>query len=545
MTASPSDAPTEEFKLLFSSQTLSDAQSIENNTILIVPSGDRFDDFRFKTRVTVFVRRDADHLRTEFSAMIGFLQSSDDEANGADLIKKVASDKEFGSEDEFPKFFTLLPDLDAYRSLVSDAQVAGAREILMKICDLVALGEFSTQSQTLRDAPNTAVFQFSLTRTAEAFFAYKNAGPILRGLGHEEIGRMSPTIAVSFKLPAFENEHQLRFNFEHGGFLPKRMAVIIGKNGVGKSQALGTIAKRALKGGGLIDPETKERAQFNRMLAFAPTQEALSVFPSPSRRRQYVRYTRYALARSSTNRRVGGLIDAIVSVARSNKAIKDASRWQIFHKATEALGDARSIFIWTRDGGVIPLRSLNQGGEQELLQRFASINTRRDPVRFVSGSALRLSSGEISFLKFAAYVSLEIDNSSLLLFDEPETHLHPNFIARFVSILDSLLAQTGSAAIIATHSAYFLREVFREQISILRTDADRRIEVLRPRLATFGADVGEISYFVFGEDEPSYLAQELERNIRSSGMTWDEILERYSSELSLEFLNELRAKISN
>ncbi|MDH0127056.1 AAA family ATPase, partial [Brucella intermedia GD04153] len=170
MTASPSDAPTEEFKLLFSSQTLSDAQSIENNTILIVPSGDRFDDFRFKTRVTVFVRRDADHLRTEFSAMIGFLQSSDDEANGADLIKKVASDKEFGSEDEFPKFFTLLPDLDAYRSLVSDAQVAGAREILMKICDLVALGEFSTQSQTLRDAPNTAVFQFSLTRTAEAFF---------------------------------------------------------------------------------------------------------------------------------------------------------------------------------------------------------------------------------------------------------------------------------------------------------------------------------------------------------------------------------------
>jgi hypothetical protein len=79
----------------------------------------------------------------------------------------------------------------------------------------------------------------------------------------------------------------------------------------------------------------------------------------------------------------------------------------------------------------------------------------------------------------------------------------------------------------------------------LRADVDRRIEVQRPRLATFGADIGEISYFVFGEDEPSYLAQELERNIQSSGMTWDEILERYSSELSLEFLNELRAKITN
>ncbi|MBB4276388.1 hypothetical protein GGE12_004185 [Rhizobium mongolense] len=148
---------------------------------------------------------------------------------------------------------------------------------------------------------------------------------------------MSPTIAVSFRLPAFENEHQLRFNFEHGGFLPKRMAIIIGKNDVGKSQALGTIAKRALKGGGLIDPGKRERAQFNRMLAFAPTQEALSIFPRPSRRRQYVRYTRYALARSSSNRRVGGLIDAIVTVARSNKAITFAERVHAYEPARDGI----------------------------------------------------------------------------------------------------------------------------------------------------------------------------------------------------------------
>lgn len=540
MTASPSDTPTEQFKLFFSSQTPSDARLIQNNTILITPSGDSFDDFRFKTRINIFVRRDSARLATEFSGMIGFLQNSNDEVNGADLIKSAA--QAVVPADDFPKFFTLLPDLDAYRGLVADADVVGAREILLKTCDLVALGEFSANSPIVRDAPNTAVFQYSLTRTAEAFFAYKNAGPILRGLGHEEIGRMSPTIAVSFKLTAFENEHELRFNFDHTGFLPKRMAIIIGKNGVGKSQALSTIAKQAIKGGGLIDPHTGERAQFNRMLAFAPTKEALSIFPGTARRRQYVRYSRYALARSTPTRKAGGLISAIVSVARSNQAIKDRSRWQIFLNALEALGDPKSIWVWTNNG-IIPLSSLNQGGEQEKLRRFASLNTRRDPVRFSDGNALRLSSGEISFLKFAAYVSLEIDNSSLLLFDEPETHLHPNFIARFVSILDSLLAQTGSAAIIATHSAYFLREVFREQISILRANADRRIEVQRPRLATFGADVGEISYFVFGEDEPSYLARELQRNIQSSGMTWDEVLENYSNELSLEFLNELRAKI--
>ncbi|MBB4276389.1 hypothetical protein [Rhizobium mongolense] len=113
--------------------------------------------------------------------MIGFLQSSDEEANGGRPHQRAGSRQRIQLRGRFIKFFTLLPDLDACRSLVADAQVAAVREILLKICDLVDLSEFSAQSQTLRDAPNTAVFQFSLTRTAETFFAYKNAGPMLRG----------------------------------------------------------------------------------------------------------------------------------------------------------------------------------------------------------------------------------------------------------------------------------------------------------------------------------------------------------------------------
>lgn len=544
MTNTGSDpSPADEFKLLFGSRPPNDPGDMPDNSILIVPSGDRFDDFRFKTRVSVFVRRDSRNYRTDFGAMIGFMQSSDDQENGADLIQALTAGRDFGVEADFPRFFTLLPDLEAYRTLVSELQVSGAREVLLKICDLVALSEFKSQSPLVKEAPSTSVFQFSLTRTAEAFFAYKNAGPILRGLDHEEIGRMSSTIEVEFQLSGFANKHELRFNFEHSGFLPKRMAIVIGKNGVGKSQVLGTIATRALDGKGLIDPTTQGRAEFNRMLAFAPTKESLSIFPTTRRQRQYVKYSRYALARSSRNGPSGGVVDAIIRVSRSDKGIKDLSRWQIFLTAIEALGHVGSLALWTRDGGVIPMTSLTRGSEQVRLERFGSINPRRDPVRFVGGRPLRLSSGEISFLKFAAFVSLEIDNGSLLLFDEPETHLHPNFISRFVSILDRLLAQTGSAAIIATHSAYFLREVFREQISILRISEDRRIEVQRPRLATFGADIGEISYFVFGEDEPSNLAKELESNIRDAGLTWQEVFERYKGELSLEFLNDLRAKI--
>ncbi|TBY82345.1 AAA family ATPase [Rhizobium leguminosarum] len=529
----------ERFTVLFNAVSPIGAAVRPDNTILISPSGDRFDDFRFKTRVEVFIRRDEWSIDYAFQSMIGFVEG---EVNGADLIAMRQGQGDLEPSD-FPKFFTLAPDLETYRDLVSRLGVDGVRDVLLSICDLVALGEFQPQSPLNKLAPSTAVFTMSLTRSAESFFAYKNAGPILRGLEREEFGRMSTSISVEFRLAAFHNKHELEFNFEQTGFLPKNLAVIIGKNGVGKSQTLAIIAKRALAGNGLWEAGSHERAQFNRLLAFAPTEEALSVFPNPRGGIQYVRYRRYALARSSRRRRSPAVADAIVQVARHDGSIKDQSRWDIFLKAVEGLGTSGPVMLWMQDNTLFPLDSLRIGGEQQRLERFGKLNLRKEPVRLAGGRPLRLSSGEMSFLKFAAFVSLEIDNGSLLLFDEPETHLHPNFISEFVRILNSLLAATGSAAIIATHSVYFLREVFREQISILKADGEGGISIRRPRLATFGANIGEISYFVFGEDEPSRLANELERKIVDNGMLWAQVMESYQSELSLEFLNRLRAKI--
>lgn len=163
----------------------------------------------------------------------------------------------------------------------------------------------------------------------------------------------------------------------------------------------------------------------------------------------------------------------------------------------------------------------------------------------IDGRGYPLSSGELSFLKFAAQASLHIENGSLLLLDEPETHLHPNFISRFVALLDSLLESTGSAAIIATHSAYFVREVFREQVTVLSANSEGMVLAQRPTLRTFGADVGAISYFVFGEDELSKLASEVEDRLIARKLSWPEVYELYKDELSLEMLNTLRAAIES
>ncbi|WP_208453664.1 AAA family ATPase, partial [Burkholderia gladioli] len=393
--------------------------------------------------------------------------------------------------------------------------------------------------------------------SGSAFFAYKNAGPILKGLSAEPVGRMSGDIRVQFQLAGKKNLHELNFHFDHTGELPKRIAVVIGKNGVGKSQALGRIVRAALEGNDevLHESHTLGRVLLNRVLAFGPTNEAASIFPSERRKTPKVWYKRFALNRGGRVRRGTGVADMVLQVARSAERIGVFTRWHLFVSAIRSISDWQqiallpakkggkpvpfSVFPSVANGDLPPTLALTAAGE-DMLDVFASIDLKKDPVRMVDGQAFPLSSGEISFLRFAAQASLYIENGSLLLFDEPETHLHPNFISQFVVLLNRLLTNTGSAAIIATHSVYFVREVFREQVSVLRTTDDGFVVTEPLRLQTFGADVGAISYFVFGEDEPSKLATEVEDRLLKRFETWEQLYQVYKNELSPEMLGSLR-----
>jgi ABC-type branched-subunit amino acid transport system ATPase component len=517
------------------------------NTVLVVPSPDGWNDFGHHTRVDYRIQMRSARQTVEASGFIGFINSEGD-SNGKDLLQQVVSSKGASTVTARAehRFFTMLPDMEAYRKLVQALDPDDATEALTALNDLVALNEFESNAPILDLATQSKVFSLSFMRSSDSYFAYKNAGTLLRGLSSEQTGILSPTLAIRFQLPGRQNEHDLSFSFDHSADLPKRIAVIIGKNGVGKSQTLGRIARSAIDGAAtLTDGSDGGRPLINRLLAFAPTNEAESVFPTDKRKRPRIWYQRYSMNRSRRSRRNDYLSDLIVQVARSTQTVASKSRWEIFAEALDAITASEQLHLPTNStsGTYVPLAKLSHGAEQRVLERFASIDVKKEPTRVVDGQGYPLSSGEISFLKFAAQASLHIENGSLLLLDEPETHLHPNFISRFVSLLDGLLEATGSAAIIATHSAYFVREVFREQVTVLSVDSENFVFAQRPKLRTFGADVGAISYFVFGEDEPSRLAGEVERRLIAKVAPWPQIYEEYKDELSLEMLNGLRAAI--
>ncbi|KAA4978638.1 ATP-binding protein, partial [Bacteroides fragilis] len=78
-----------------------------------------------------------------------------------------------------------------------------------------------------------------------------------------------------------------------------------------------------------------------------------------------------------------------------------------------------------------------------------------------------ISSGESTLLYLFCSIISNIRFDSLLLFDEPETHLHPNAITELMSAVYKLLDEFQSYAIIVTHSPLIIREMKSEGVKIM------------------------------------------------------------------------------
>jgi len=158
-------------------------------------------------------------------------------------------------------------------------------------------------------------------------------------------------------------------------------------------------------------------------------------------------------------------------------------------------------------GGKNYLRFFGHKGEQRLLQLQGRM-TPGTPRVIVDPVTLRdLSSGEEALLRFAIDATAAIETGSFLIFDEPETHMHPRFISLFIAILDEILEASRSIAIVATHSAFLVREVPARRVRIARRSKGGEISIEPPGLQTFGASIDSISQFVFEDIQEKHLHQ--------------------------------------
>lgn len=156
--------------------------------------------------------------------------------------------------------------------------------------------------------------------------------------------------------------------------------------------------------------------------------------------------------------------------------------------------------------------------------------------------AICSSGHQIILLTLARLVELMVEKS-LVIIDEPETHLHPPLLSSFIRSLSELAIDTNAVVLIATHSPIVLQEIPKSCVSILRTNGDYR-NVSRPRLETFGENIGILTEEIFGLEIRNTgfykLLKEKTNYYKGLGYDYDKILDKFNGELSIEAKSIIR-----
>ncbi|MFJ7911974.1 AAA family ATPase [Kitasatospora sp. NPDC096204] len=155
----------------------------------------------------------------------------------------------------------------------------------------------------------------------------------------------------------------------------------------------------------------------------------------------------------------------------------------------------------------------------------------------------KLSAGHKIVLLTVTRLVTAVAERSLVLVDEPETHLHPPLLASFVRVLSDLLIDRNGVAVIATHSPVVLQEVPRSCVwKVTRWNDGRAPE--RPQIETFGENVGVLTHEVFGlEVQRSGFHQEL-TNAVNRFETYEEVLNHFGRQLGSEAKSLVRVLLA-
>lgn len=107
-----------------------------------------------------------------------------------------------------------------------------------------------------------------------------------------------------------------------------------------------------------------------------------------------------------------------------------------------------------------------------------------------------MSSGETIFLFSISNILAKIRPNSLLLFDEPEQHLHPQAITRLINAILKILEKYDSYAIVATHSALVIREILSQNVFVFNRN-DHELMINKIGIESFGEDISVLNNYVF------------------------------------------------
>lgn len=298
---------------------------------------------------------------------------------------------------------------------------------------LVALRDIAWDPELAHPFEPTSAFRNSLLRINDAQHARRVGNALVQGLPVDR----SFSFRYSASIPGAEAPTVVDIQFDSTDRLPGRTVCIVGRNAVGKTRFLAGLATDLVQTRKISRARLKEmdsrflenpRPLFTRVLAISFS--AFDKFTLPEKEGSSYVYCGIRTDRGQLSRK-----DLVQRYRHNLGRIRDGNRqteWQ--RSMMQILGTV----------------------DEELFQKLGS---EVDDPDVSTGSLSLLSSGQSILAHFVTALLAWIEPNSIVLFDEPETHLHPNAVASLFNVLTSTLEKHDSFAIIATHSPIVLQEI--------------------------------------------------------------------------------------
>jgi predicted ATPase len=391
------------------------------------------------------------------------------------------------------EFCSLGQDLDFYTKL---------KKLLPEQYQLVldALNDVATNQGIADIFENTRGFKNSLLRWSESEKVYRQARLVLNNIPITDPYKFT----YNCKIDSADTEHSVEFNFKENEILPHRIIAIIGKNGTGKTQYLSKLAvalsgqKRNEKGLGNFIPH---RPPFTKVIAVSYS--AFDKFVRPKNDRSFS----YKYCGLKDEKGFLNQTKLTEIYSESVAKIESLNRQNQWHQVLSKIIQPGLLDIF-----------YNELFENKNFDIFAQ-----------KGKGL-LSSGQSILMYVITEIIANIKEESLILFDEPEMHLHPNAIANLIRMLHTLLEINNSYAILATHSPIIVQEIPSDYVYVFERFENTPI-VRKLDIECFGENISTITQNVFDTIEVKGTYKDFLEKI-SQEKTFDEVLEIFNGRLS-------------
>lgn len=451
-----------------------------------------------------------------------------------------------------PNSFPALPDeffslgqSDTYYERLKELKKATRESILSSLKDIAAEDSLFEQAKSepvtaeslLATVPSvTAIGHFRRLAQGRAritTFQFKYTSTVPEGIADDDIKPV-----------------ELTFRVARESYPPTNIHALIGPNGVGKTHILEHMARALM--------DSPEKADKNGVFEHIGKSETDAVFanvvsvtfsafdpfdPLPDRRgeTEAIRYSYVGLKSTSKTSAVKNAPKNLSTLTTDfgnslvNCAIgSKAERWREAVKTLEADQNFRDADVSALLGDF--------GDEEEpgFDWKVATAKLRDDATALFFG----LSTGHKIVLLTITRLVETVEERTLVLFDEPESHLHPPLLSAFIRALSNLLAHRNGVAIVATHSPVVLQEVPKACTWQLNRIGSM-VTCDRPEAETFGENVGSLTRSVFGLEVTHSGFHAMLREHVAKGGSYEAIVEDFSSQLGAEARALLRTLLAN